>query len=339
MNVEMIRKVGFAIIGAGAAGERHGLALRHLDIADIVGIYDTNSQSADALATSLCTQSYTHLQKLLEQPGLDVVCICTPPGTHAQIAITALKAGKHVLVEKPFDFQLQRIDQVIEVGQAVERYVGAVSQHRFAPTVLTLRYLINSGALGNVNSGSIRVRRHRNQSYYEKQPWRNDSTFAGGGALLTLGIHYLDVACCLLGKVSQVKALEDSTRTGGKIEDCLVGALRFEQGTLLSLEISNIAFPGEPDVLELQGDKGLIQIQGDQVKGIYPASLAQQFEEVHSQKSQTTAPSVLTPKATLHYWQLEDFARAVLTGYPPTVMASDVRPAIEVALALYQDAR
>src|SRR5215218_9079284 len=126
MTVEKLR---FGILGCGVIGPHHAKTIAGLQGAELVA--DVVPELAEELAEEKRCSHYASLEEMLSGVDLDAVCVCTPSGMHAEGAITALEAGKHVIIEKPVDVTLEAADRLIEVQRATDRRVAVVSQHRF----------------------------------------------------------------------------------------------------------------------------------------------------------------------------------------------------------------
>jgi UDP-N-acetyl-2-amino-2-deoxyglucuronate dehydrogenase len=152
-------KLRFGILGCGVIGPFHARAIAALpDHAELVAVADHHSDRAAKLAQEYRAAWYDNIQSLLAHPGLDVVCICTPSGRHAEHAIAALHAGKHVVVEKPIDITLPAIDQLLAVQRASDCKVTVISQHRFDPATRIVADAVQSGRFGRLTLGTAQVR-------------------------------------------------------------------------------------------------------------------------------------------------------------------------------------
>src|SRR5215211_1249759 len=121
----------FGILGCGVIGPHHARAIAGLEDAELVAVADVVSELAEKLADECQCSPYPSLEEMLSSADLDAVCVCTPSGMHAENAITALEAGKDVVIEKPVDVTLEAADRLLEVQRATGKKVAVVSQHRF----------------------------------------------------------------------------------------------------------------------------------------------------------------------------------------------------------------
>src|SRR5687768_7368360 len=118
-NSAMAERIGFGILGCGVIGPHHAEAIAGLhDDARLVAVADRTPERAQALAQKHGVPAYSTLDELLAHPGVDVVCVCTPSGMHAENAATVLRAGKHVVIEKPIDVTLEAIETLRAARQS-----------------------------------------------------------------------------------------------------------------------------------------------------------------------------------------------------------------------------
>src|SRR6478735_2951523 len=148
------QRIRFAVIGAGVIGEVHTHALTAMsDTAELVAIADSNPDKAEAMATQYGVAEHTDdIRGLLARADIDAVTICTPSGLHADLAVAALDAGKHVVVEKPIDITLAAADRIIEAERRSGRKVAVISQHRFDKSTEKVLESVRSGSLGTITS-------------------------------------------------------------------------------------------------------------------------------------------------------------------------------------------
>ena len=175
-----VEKLRFGIVGCGVIGPHHAKAIAGLESAELVAVADVVPDLAEELAEQHGCAHYASLEEMLSGEDLDAVCVCTPSGMHAEGAIAALEAGKHVVIEKPVDVTLEAADRLIEVQRATGRRVAVVSQHRFDAAMHVVHQALARGEFGRLTSGSADVRWWRSQSYYDSGGWRGTWELDGG---------------------------------------------------------------------------------------------------------------------------------------------------------------
>lgn len=174
---------------------------------------------------------------MLQDPQVDLVDVCLPPQLHAPVAGDALKAGKHVVCEKPLATSLADADKLLEIAREQDRRLFPVFQYRFGPAMNKLRALIDSGLAGRPFVASLETHWNRGGDYYAV-PWRG--TWAGeqGGAVLGHAIHSHDLLTAILGPVASVTAVTATRVNPIEVEDCAAITFRMQNGALATSSIT-----------------------------------------------------------------------------------------------------
>ena len=163
----------FGIVGAGVIGHVHAATIASLaPQAEVAFVADEIAGRARKLAADHGVAAGTSIAELLGRPDIGAVAICTPSGNHADLAVAALDAGKHVVVEKPLDVTLDAAARVAEAQRRSDLTVTVISQHRFDPSSRVVHDSIQEGLLGQVTSGAASIAWWRGQDYYDSGGWR-----------------------------------------------------------------------------------------------------------------------------------------------------------------------
>jgi predicted dehydrogenase len=257
----------FALVGAGVIGKHHGLVMSQLaDRLELVAVADVNRDRAEELAAGRGGRPYPSLTEALAHEDVDVVVVCTPTGRHGEVAIEALDAGKHVIVEKPAEITVARTDEIIKARDRAGTLVTVISQHRFDPSTETTLAAIGRGELGRLTSGIASIDWWRGQSYYDSGDWRGTWELDGGGALMNQGVHTVDLLVAALGRPVEVFAYTGTlAHQRIEVEDVAIGVVRFESGALGVLHATTAAYPGLSARLQVHGDRGSAVIDNDQL--------------------------------------------------------------------------
>ena len=160
-----MEQLGTGIIGLGKVAHTHAAALASLPRSHFVSVFTRNTARAAEFAARYGVRPYTDLEQMLADPGLQVVTVCTPHLLHAEQAIMAARAGKHVLVEKPMAITLADCDRMIEAAQAAGVKLGVISQRRFYPPVLRVKRAIEAGKIGEPVMGVLMMLGWRSREY------------------------------------------------------------------------------------------------------------------------------------------------------------------------------
>ncbi len=145
--------------------------------------------------------AYDDLARFLDHRPMDIVAIGSPSGLHAEQAIAAARRGLHVLVEKPLDISVERIDALIAEASAARVQIGVFFQDRLRPDVAKIKKIVDAGSLGKPVLASGRVKWYRPPEYYAQSRWRGTWALDGGGALMNQGVHTVDLLLWLCGPV------------------------------------------------------------------------------------------------------------------------------------------
>ncbi len=249
----MTKPLGLAIIGLGMAHKPHVEALRNLSqkVSIVHCFAPSESRRAAFSKQHPDLPMASSLDQVLSDPKVDMVLILTPPWSHHELVAACAKAGKHVLLEKPLDVTAERARQSVALmGQAGLNF-GVVFQFRFRAASIALREMLDSGALGELVSGSASVRWWRSPEYYA-EPGRGMKARDGGGVLLTQAIHTLDLFMSLAGPIAKVAAMVKTTplRTIDT-EDLVAAAVEFRNGAIGTIDATTVSYPGQPEWIEL----------------------------------------------------------------------------------------
>ncbi len=332
----------FGLIGCGRVAPRHAQSFAQIAETRLVAVADVIPARAGRFAAEHGTAAhpvaaYSDHRALLDDESVDAVSICVPSGLHAQIALDALDAGKHVLVEKPIALSLEDADAMIARAQERRRTLAVVLQNRYNRPMRQARAAIDAGMLGELHLGAACVRWYRPQSYYE-DGWHG--TWAmDGGALMNQSIHHIDALQWFLGDVAAVSAYTATRAHRMEAEDVGVAILRFAGGALATVEGSTVTWPENLEgSVAVFGTRGSIKIGGTALNRI----VLWKVDGMLEQEAELLTSQLVDPPSVYGYSHREvihDFAAAVLEGRPPGTPGSEARRSLELVLAIYESAR
>lgn len=180
-------------------------------------------------------QAFADYHELLARSDVDAVSVCTPASTHAGIVLDAIRARKHVLCEKPITTTLPDVAAVIDASVAHPNIVvSCVFQHRNDPALARAHWLLQQGVLGPLHAAHVTVQVHRTQTHYERG--RGMRSVSGGGALMEVGIHLLDVLIWLLGDAESASATTQTVVHDIEAEDTAAGWVKLESGLVATFD-------------------------------------------------------------------------------------------------------
>ncbi len=351
----MSNPLRFGLVGCGVIGPLHARAITSLPDTKLVAVTDIAREKAQKLADQYGARAYTDMRVMLANESLDVVNICTPSGMHGEHAICAMCAGCHVIVEKPMEVNLERIDAMLHAQRENGVKLAVISQHRFDPATQRVQKLVAEGALGRLVMGNAQIPWWRSQAYYDSGDWRGTWALDGGGVLMNQGIHYIDMLQWLMGPVKSLIAYKDTlVHQRMETEDVAVAVLRFASGALGTISATTGAYPGLATRIEIYGNKGSATIAGDELTYLHLARNEQQAAGAYG--SQTSTGNALSEKdittngatgasdpgaisTNSHALQIADMVRAIREDGTPLVDGYAARRPVEIILGIYESVR
>ena len=352
------RKIRFGIVGCGAIGPTHAGAIQQMADAELIAVADLIAQRAQLTGDKFSVPKvYRDQHQLLNDPDVDVVCLCTPSGLHGDGAVAALQAGKHVIVEKPMEISTTACDRMIAAQKQTGNLLSVISQHRFDAASVLVKDLISSGKLGKLILATADVKWWRTQKYYDEGDWRGTWALDGGGAVMNQGIHTMDLLQWFAGAVQSIFA---HTRTAAheriEVEDTAVATLTFASGAIGTYVASTAVYDGQPVRIDLVGTLGTAILEGDRLKEIKLKSGENYIGEQAAQHALRVAKGGTASVADdaahrnqlasegavwgdAHRSQFQDCVRALRQGSKPLIDGPAGRAPVEIIQALYQSAR
>lgn len=327
------------IIGTGVIAEAHLRAYLALsDRCRVVALCDIFPEKAQRLKEKYgleAAEVYGDYNEMLKRPDIDLVSVCTPPFTHLSASIACMRAGKHVLVEKPMALSLEECDEMIAVQKETNTYLGVVCQNRFTKENQILKALIDSKSAGRVLFGQVESFWYRGNSYYDLW-WRGTWEKEGGGCTINHGVHQIDLLNWIMGPPETVTAvLANIAHDNAETEDLSAAILTYKSGAVVTLAV-NLVTHGQYQRLVFQCEK---------------ASISSPFEVRSSRSTDTGFPvddpdtvaeiekvreSFPEPTRGNHEALIERVIRFIEKGEIHPEDSADGRLALEVITAIYQ---
>lgn len=327
-----------AIIGTGGICPSHINAyLQFPDRVKIVALVDIVPEKAQKMKEryGLDCEVYDDHLKILPL-DLDLVDVCTPPYTHAQIAINALRSGKNVVSEKPMAASLEECDAMIRARDESGKLLSIIAQNRFRKPIRDLKALLDSGMAGPVRHARIDSHWYRSHCYYDLW-WRGKWETEGGGCTLNHAVHHIDMLGWMMGLPKRVTAvIANTAHDNAEVEDLSVSVCEYP-GALATVTAS-VVHHSEDQQLVFQCEKAKLaapwsvycsvpQPNGFPLKDP-DAAFAKQAEEYLA-----TLPPI---PYEMHTGQLENVLSALENGTAPAIGAEDGRRTIELITAIYK---
>ncbi len=332
----------FCIVGAGFIGGVHAQALAAIPGAKVSVVCSRSQERASSLAQKSGAAWVTDYRQAIARDDVDVVCICTPSGTHAEVAEAGAAAGKHLVVEKPIDVTLERVDHMIQTAREAGVKLTCIFPLRFTQGTAMAKKAMNEGRLGRLVLADAYIKWYRDQAYYDTSDWKGTWALDGGGALMNQGIHNIDLLNYLAGPVTGVVARIDTLAHEIETEDTAAALLTFANGALGAIEGSTGSWPGDPGRVELHGRKGTIALEDGRVVIWKLADAAPGEEErmLALESAQGSGASAATDIGyELHRRQLADMVDAIQNDRPPTIDGAEGRQSVAIIRAIYESSK
>jgi predicted dehydrogenase len=236
-------KKKFAIVGCGHIAHRHIKHIGNHALGEVVGVFDTNETTLKSFSEEYGLHAYQSMNELLADAAIDVVNICTPNGTHADLAIQTLNSGKNTVVEKPMSISVNSAKEMQKAAATSGKTLFVVKQNRYNPPVKAVKELIETGKLGKPLMVSVNCFWNRNAAYYEQSPWRGTNSL-DGGALYTQFSHFVDILYYLFGEIENVHGVTANMAHQGLIdfEDSGSFNFQFKNGGLGNLAFTTASY-------------------------------------------------------------------------------------------------
>lgn len=334
--------LGFGIIGAGTIAGFHAQAIAQLTGARFVGVASRSDANARKVADPHGAFATTDPAALLARPDLHVVCITTPSGAHLEPALAAIRAGKHVVIEKPLEITPARTDLILGAADKAGVCVVPIFQGRFGDGARTVKAALEAGRLGRLVLASAYVKWHRTAQYYTG--YRGSLVLDGGGAVINQAIHGLDLLQWFAGLPAEVFAWQTRrVHTGIEAEDTAVAALKYPGGALGAFEASTALWPGWSRRIEVCGEHGSISLEDDRIARWEFRTARPEDDAIRAGGAANALGSGASdPKAINtegHRRQLQDLVDALRENRAPVLDGREGRKAVALVDAIYASAR
>lgn len=230
--IDKLQKIRYAVIGCGHIGKRHAEMIQRNNESELIALVDSKPKNELKL-DGFDVPFFSSLEALLTSdlgPQIDVINIATPNGYHAQHALAALDAQKHVVVEKPMALSKQDAEKVIYKALHVHKHVFAVMQNRYSPPSVWIKDMVESGKLGKIYMVQLNCYWNRDERYYKQDSWHGKKDL-DGGTLFTQFSHFVDIMYWLFGDIDNIQARLNSHNHGHLTE--------FEDSGFVSFDFVN----------------------------------------------------------------------------------------------------
>jgi len=328
--------IGVAVLGCGFMGKTHLAVWKMMDECRVVGIWSRNRKTLMETAAHYGVEPFTEFDNILKDDRIDVVDICTPTFTHAEFAVRALEAGKHVLVEKPIALNISDADKMINAANKNSRLLMVAHVLRFFSDYMKMKELVDAGALGEI----VSLRAWRGGPAPDWSPWFMNLEESGGVAV-DLAIHDVDYAIW----VNESTPIRVYAKVGNlkhkkyNIHDFALINLRFPSGSIAVIE-ANWALPKNYPFtmrLEIVGTRGVATL--DNQSSIPLKLWTDNNIEIFAPESLPWRPGVHPFPLDPFYREIRHFVECIKYDKKPMTNGEEAKKSLAVCLAAIESAQ
>jgi predicted dehydrogenase len=312
--------VSFLLVGAGAIAQSYVQAFKDSKLARLVAVADPRREAADAVAAGLGCQAFSSHEAALREARFEAAIVCTPPATHADVAVALAGRGVHVMCEKPLSIDLAGAHRMVDAASRAGVLLTMASKFRYVADVIEAKSIVASGLLGEIilfeNTFTSRVDMSRR--------WNADPAVSGGGVLIDNGTHSVDIARYFLGPLAAVQAVEGKRVQSLAVEDTARMFLRSKAGVVANVDLSWTLNKERDSYIDIYGSDGTVRVGWKS-----------------SQYRHASNPNWIQfgngyDKVAAFRKQVENFCLAVRGEEPPGITSEDAIASVQVIEAAYR---
>ena len=325
----MNAKIRWGVIGSAGIARRRTIpeGIMRAENATLTAVYNPTQSKNAEVAAQFSAKPCKSIRQLLNS-DVDAVYIASPPDVHLKQVIACAKAGKHVLCEKPLGMNVKQVEKMIAVCKEANVRLGTALMMRFHSQHQAALQLVKEGKLGKPVLGRAQL-----SFWYPpmENAWRQDPKRGGGGALMDVGGHCIDLLEIFFGAVRSVSCYINNTVHNYATEDAAVTNLMFDNGALGMVD-TFFCIPDEAskNALELYGSKGAIHATGTLGQG----EAGEMTATLEKEKVKITPTPVNTYRA-----EIEEFSNAILENREPSCSAEIGLRSQKILAACYKSAK
>ncbi len=253
-------------------------------------------------------------------------------------AVRAAHAGKHILVEKPIEINMERADQMINVCHDNGVKLGVVFQNRFNEGYIRLKEAVSKGELGRLLMGNAYIKWFRDKDYYTSSQWKGTFSGDGGGALINQGIHTIDLLLDIMGEAESVYGQVKTVLYDIEGEDLGTAVVNFKNGAIGNITGGTALYPGYTERLEIFGTEGSVILEGGKiVQWNIRGQETGQYVSPEMKKSGSADPMAIGHQ--LHLAQYKDMVAAIRENRSPLLDGETAKKSLALILGIYQSSK
>jgi len=265
-----MKKVKFGVIGLGHIGKRHAKMITRTNSCELVATCDIVAKENLDLENYNVPFYKNHIDLVRSHPEIDVVCICTPNGSHSDISIDVLNYDKHIVIEKPIGLSKAKCESVIFKALQKHKQVFAVMQNRYSPPSIWLKEIIDTKKLGEIFMVQVNCYWNRDDRYYKKGGWKGTLEH-DGGTLFTQFSHFIDIMYWLFGDIENIegKFADFTHKDSTDFEDSGMITFDFLNGGMGGINYSTAVWNSNLESsMTIVGNKGSVKVGGQYMNEI-----------------------------------------------------------------------
>ena len=336
-----MKKMRVAVVGYGGMGGWHAEHLLKSDVAELAGIYDIKEERC-ALAREGGIKVYDSLEALLSDGAVDIVLCATPNDSHKEISIAALRAGKHVVCEKPVTLSVSDFDEIVAVAKSCQRHFSVHQNRRWDVDYLAIKGIIESGEIGEVIN--IESRSHGSRGC--PTDWRLHKP--SGGMMLDWGVHLIDQMMLLIPEKLVNVYCEMTNITTDEVDDGFNLKLTYESGKRATVEVGTYNFINLPRMyMQCRGGTAYIEewrsntkvakLKTWQEKDVVPVQTAAGITRTMAPRDEVSVDFYEIPRLTADVHNFyRNFIDVIDNGAEPIVKNCEVRRVLLVMEAAFK---
>ncbi len=350
-----MERIKTGIIGCGKVSHIHASALMNLKESKFTAVFSRNKERAESFANQYGVKAYTNLERYLANSGVQAVFVCTPHPFHVTPTVLAAQNGVHVMIEKPLAASLQDCDEMINATRNAKVKMAIVSQRRLYESVARVKKAIEDGKIGKSILGTVTMLGWRDENYYKSDPWRGTWDQEGGGVLVNQAPHQLDILQWYIGDIDELYGYwSNFNHSYIEVEDTAVAFIRFKNGAIGNILVSNSQNPALYGKVHVHGENGSsigVQTDGGAMFVAGMSTIEEPpvndlwtvpgEENMLIKWKQEDTERFQKIDATKHYHQLQiqDFLKAIIENREPMIPGEEGRKTVEIFTAIYRSHR
>ena len=352
----MTSQLKTGIIGLGKVAHLHAAALTAISKSAFTAVCGRDEKRTQEFASRYGVKAYTDVTEMVMCEKLDLVTICTPHPAHREPTILAMKAGANILIEKPLASSLEDCDAMLNAAEVTGKQIAMISQRRFYAPCLRVKNAISAGKIGKPVLGTVFMFGWRDEAYYKSDPWRGTWKDEGGGVLVNQAPHQLDLLQWFMGsEIEEVYGIwKNLNHPYIQVEDTALAILKFKNGGVGNIIVSNSQKPGIYGKVHIHGENGAsvgVQTDGG---AMFIAGMSNILEPPVNDlwtipgeeddlkdwvKEDSDFFNSVNPVEYYHRLQIEDFIDSLIDNRKPMVTGAEGRITVELFTAIYRSQR